>query len=351
MREWNQELVGGPEALALLPKTAGGGIDWGGAKVAQLDTGFRRHPALGFPESGPSSFFCDEEGADCLQPSRGTAEDPLKKMKTMTPGHGTRTATALAGDGIDFQGIAPRLPIVPFRVTNHSLIFDDAAGALAKALNLITARVREGSLSPIVNISLGRPFGDEGLGRAVDRAYEAGVIVVCAAGQLIDRVVYPGKHARTIAVGGLERLGRGGMKLYERYNSYARIDAWAPAEPIRRGDVEGRPYATGDGTSYACLHVTAAAAMWWRLKEDEIRTAYPEPWQRIEAFRHLLLRKPSRMAPDQDAAMRLRQSEVKHLAERSNRGRLVNCLRLLETDLPDPDYLQKRMDLAADDWG
>ncbi len=352
---WNHDLVRAPEALALLPRTAAGGIDWGtsgepqAVKVGQLDTGFTRHRALGFTDAGESAFLCADEGSDCLQPRRGTAEDPLQKVKAMIPGHGTRTGTALAGFCDDFSGIAPGLPIVPFRVTNHSLLFEAAANAVAKALDRVVAKVEAGTMAPIVNISLGWPFGHAGLGSAIDRAYEAGVIVNCAAGQVIDRVVYPAKHARTIAVAGLEQNPRGGNKIYQRYYSYARVDCWAPAAPIKRGDPSTPDYGYGDGTSYACLHATAAAAMWWRLKGAEIRATYDKGWQRVEAFRHLLTKKTSPLAPDQDAAMLLSQTEVKHLDALSNRGRLVNCERLLTLPLPDPEILEKRMDIAADD--
>ncbi len=352
---WNQDLVRAPEALALLPKRADGGIDWGlpgepqGVKVGHLDTGYTRHPALGFGAAGDSSFLCADEGSDCLQPRRGTPEDPLQKVKAMTPGHGTRTSTALCGDSADFRGLAPGLPLIPFRVTNHSMLFAAAADAVAKALGLAVDKVEAGQMAPIVNISLGWPFGHAGIGAALDRAYEAGVIVVCAAGQIIDRVVYPAKHARAIAVGGLQQTSSGGNKIYQRYHTYARVDCWAPADPILRGDANSSDYAFGDGTSYACLHATAAAAMWWRMKGAEIRAAYDQGWQRVEAFRHLLTAKPSRMAPDQDAAMLLSQAEVRHLDQLSNRGRLVNCERLLTTPLPALQILEKRMDLAVDD--
>lgn len=352
---WNHDLVRAPQALSRLPRQPDGAIDWGrpgepqGVKVAQLDTGYTRHPALGFTDGSDSAFLCADEGSDCLQPRRGSPEDPLQKVKAMTPGHGTRTATALAGTAQDFAGLAPGLPIIPFRVTNHSLLYGAAATAVAKALDKVVQKVEAGEMAPIVNISLGWPFGDGTLGAALDRAYEAGVIVICAAGQIIDRVVYPAKHARSIAVGGLEKKSSAGNTLYQRYHTYARVDCWAPAEPILRGDAGSPDYDYGDGTSYACLHATAAAAIWWRMKGAEIAATYDKPWQRVEAFRHLLTRKPNRTSPDQDQAMLLSQSDVRHLDELSNRGRLVNCERLLTTPLPDPEFLEKRMDLAVDD--
>jgi hypothetical protein len=93
------------------------------------------------------------------------------------------------------------------------------------------------------------------------------------------------------------------------------IDVWAPAEGVLRADsiaaedqavmppIEGDDpgafalsldshsgsYGTGDGTSYATVHVAAAAAMWLLLRKDDIERTYGEAWQRVEAFRRLLL--------------------------------------------------------------
>ena len=49
-------------------------------------------------------------------------------------------------------------------------------------------------------------------------------------------------------------------------------------------------YGPGDGTSYATVHVAAAAAVWLRLKGDLLAARYPQPWQRVEAFRERLQR-------------------------------------------------------------
>jgi endonuclease G len=89
---------------------------------------------------------------------------------------------------------------------------------------------------------------------------------------------------------------------------------WAPAEGVLRADslapegqavmpsIEGDDpgafalsldshsgsYDKGDATSYATVHVTAAAAMWLLLRADDIERTYGEAWQRVEAFRRLL---------------------------------------------------------------
>jgi len=49
-------------------------------------------------------------------------------------------------------------------------------------------------------------------------------------------------------------------------------------------DVSGH----GDGTSYATVHVAGAAAMWLRLRGEELEAGGYTGWQRVEAFRAML---------------------------------------------------------------
>jgi hypothetical protein len=53
-------------------------------------------------------------------------------------------------------------------------------------------------------------------------------------------------------------------------------------------DSHSGSYGKGEGTSYATVHVAAAAAMWLLLRQDDIERTYSEAWQRVEAFRRLL---------------------------------------------------------------
>lgn len=139
-------------------------------------------------------------------------------------------------------------------------------------------------------------FSKRRLGLAVDNAYENGVIIAAAGGQVIDRVTYPGKFSRTIGVGGI----RPDAKVWHQYDvaeSVIRtIDIWAPGDDIHRansvlqnGETVPAEYKHGDGTSYAAVHVAAAAAMWLTFHgEATLDAKYPELWKRVEAFRKTL---------------------------------------------------------------
>lgn len=316
--DWNLRMVGSREARRLLPQQPGGTgrVDWRGTLVGHLDTGYTEHPVFGDWGSGrqwlrvADGFNFREQGS----PPR----DPLDYEGN--PGHGTRTASVLCGDldppvvdnGISSEiGVAPRLPVVPCRIVNRvALTPERNRFAVARGIRHCADMDCQ-----VISISLGMPFflpgQDGGLGRTVDRAYEDGIIIVAAAGQVIDSVTYPGKYRRTIGVGGVTWQRR----VWFRYNAGAeRVDVWGPAEDVLRADslapagVTGMVPIEGDdpglfsmgsgshdgkmdkgsGTSYATVHVAAAAAMWLLARGRDIEVKYSEPWQRVEAFRSLL---------------------------------------------------------------
>lgn len=208
--DWNLRMVGSREARRLLPQQPGGTrrVDWRGTLVGHLDTGYTEHPVFGDWGSGrqwlrvADGFNFREQGS----PPR----DPLDYEGN--PGHGTRTASVLCGDldppvvdnGISSEiGVAPRLPVVPCRIVNRvALTPERNRFAVARGIRHCADMDCQ-----VISISLGMPFflpgQDGGLGRTVDRAYEDGIIIVAAAGQVIDSVTYPGKYRRTIGVGGV----------------------------------------------------------------------------------------------------------------------------------------------------
>ncbi len=300
--KWNLKLVRAREALAKLPRVPGSDdeVDWGEVEVAHLDTGATRHSVFG-PWTGDDS--------PVLEPARGlnlqeTGQPPFDPMTYRGyPGHGTRTQSVLCADlPGEFTGVAPGLPTIPYRVTNSVVI------ASRKTQKKVGAAIRHAvdvANCEIVSISLGHIMPGllrNPMGAAIDHAYENGVIVIAAGGQGVDRVTYPGKFFRAVGCGGV----RPDREVWWRYakpdsdgtgtDQTQFIDVWGPADEIRRansrlvnGEVVDGEVKEGDGTSYATVHVAAAAGMWLAFHgDDTLAAAYPEPWQRIEAFRKLL---------------------------------------------------------------
>lgn len=316
--DWNLRMVGAREARKLLPSDPVDPhrIDWGSIKLGHLDTGYTEHPVFGNWSAG-EQWLDVARGINRLEQGQ-LPRDPLDYEGN--PGHGTRTASVLCGfadppvadNGVTSEiGVAPWVPTIPCRVVNSVVLLQrDNRREVRRGLDHC---VRKKCV--VISISLGTPGyvppRDGGLERAVDDAYEAGVIIVAAAGQIIDKVVFPARYRRTIGVGGVTRQRR----MWWEYDEGAdRVDVWAPATDILRADAlpSGRGFTLapiegddpgsfsvsssshtgktgkGEGTSYATVHVAAAAAMWLRLRGADIDQKYSQPWQRVEAFRWLL---------------------------------------------------------------
>lgn len=272
-------LVGGPDA-----------IDWSGVRVGQIDTGFTRHPVFGFGGATwidlamGRTFFAGGNPGDEEGPGQG--EDPLANSED---GHGTKVGSVLCGldpaaPGGTYRGVAPKVPLVPVRIANHPLI-DHAQREFAQAVDHLvdTARVQ------VINLSMGAvlsPVSRE-MRRAVNKAYDAGAILVCAAGNIVRDVVKPARIGRTLAIAGVGPE----LKPWPKSSLGPEVDVSGPADVIRRAESRrgGRfRYGIGDGTSFAAAMVSGAAALWLAHRRAGIAAEYAQPWQRVEAFTTLL---------------------------------------------------------------
>jgi subtilisin family serine protease len=298
---WNIDAIRSREAMGRVLAEVGPTNDWRGIVVAHLDTGFTNHIVFNLASTRPALQVSD--GLNFMDPGITEPRDPLNYSGGLgiNPGHGTRTLGALCGNlpGV-YTGVCPTVPVVPYRITNGVVL---SGRTIVNAALAITDAV-DRNLADVISISLGvqSVFGNvkemHALGRAVDHAYERGVIVVCAAGQtqdapqLVGFTVYPGRYSRTILVGGIN-ADRKVCFDYEDGRKY--VDIWAPADDVCRPNaVFGlpEPYidvaGNGDGTSYATVHVAGAAAMWLRMRGDELDASGYTGWQRVEAFRAML---------------------------------------------------------------
>lgn len=277
-KDWSLKSVNADAALGLLQ---GPPENWGDIKVAHIDTGVTDHACLG--------NWVDVQNGKNYMEAGVLPIDPLSTDPTHFPGHGTRTLSVLTGfEAGKYTGVAPKLPVVPYRVTDTVLLGgnterQNVAAAIRHAIDKNNCQ--------IISISLGWPTMDNSiLGDAIDYAYDNGVIVVAAGGQEINSACYPGKYFRAIGVGGYtnELII---FEDYENMNNY--MDIWAPAKHIYHAKVAapvgGLQYEFGKGTSFATPHVAAAAAMWLLHRGKEINSRYgSELWKRVEAFRMVL---------------------------------------------------------------
>jgi serine protease AprX len=133
-------------------------------------------------------------------------------------GHGTHVAGIIAGSNEGgYAGIAPEAHIVSLRVLGT-----DGAGDTSDVINAIDwaiAHKAEYQLR-VINLSLGHPvfesYRDDPLCRAVERAVDAGLVVVAAAGNLgktddgrpvVGGVISPANTPAALTVGALNTLG------------------------------------------------------------------------------------------------------------------------------------------------
>lgn len=324
-----------------------------GALIAHIDSGVAPHPAFGWaPGDPPPDWLLLDQGANFHDPDidpRPVARmhrDPGLGELLDYPDHGVKTLSALCGnDPGRMVGVVPGARVVPYRVSNGPLfrrVPDSERGggeaeqgpAMRKAE---TARMGEAinhaldlpTPPPVMTISMGNP-GDAGpifqpvlnlLGGeagmapetadAVNRAYEAGVILCCAAGQVIDRIVYPARWERTVAVSGYDAEGTGGQVRHYPPMGYggsdadALVDIWCQAQRINRAGykldepdadppwdyAEDSTQGAPSGTSYACPQAAGAAALWRARWNTELERWFGRPsqrWKIVEAFRHAL---------------------------------------------------------------
>jgi serine protease len=186
--------------------------------------------------------------------------------------------------------VAPGVQVVPYRVTD-SVIVDHVSHHIAAA---IREAIEDGC--HVVNISLGALRGDGKVARALDAAYERGVIVCCAAGQVWPWVIHPGRFNRCITMGGVGP----DFRPWASAATGKYVDLCGPADQIRRVQAERRapgdaaqhiaPGNDGDGTSYATAMCSGIAALWlaWHgVAKLKAHYATSGLWQIPAAFKRL----------------------------------------------------------------
>jgi hypothetical protein len=265
-------------------------------RIAHIDTGYDpNHVTL--PQHLNTQLqhnFVDGENPD-------DASDPGSRGFLRNPGHGTGTLGILAGNKLQgvtqagdlkgkLLGGAPQAEIVPLRVAKGVVRF--YTSAVARAFEYLTVQGCE-----VVSMSMGG-LASAAWTEAVNRAYDAGVVMVCAAGNnfrgLPTRfIVYPARYHRVIAACGVMADGRPynrlpfpimqgnwgpKKKMATALSAYTPNIPWAELGCPKIVDMDG------PGTSSATPQIAAAAALWLMHHAPQ----YPEPWMRVEAVRKAL---------------------------------------------------------------
>jgi subtilisin family serine protease len=229
-----------------------------GAVVAVIDTGVQRdHPDLGGRLLGGFDFV----GEDVDDPD--TDSNP-----TDGNGHGTHVTGIIAADrdnGVGITGVAPSAKVLPLRVLDDSGsgYADDTIKAVDYAIDheVDVINLSLGDFIPLQSTLLDDPAYKSALQRAVD----AGIVVVIAAGNnglpKCENPDVPG----IVCVGGVDNRPARAV-LYSSYGT--NVDLMAPGGSCDGGSSEDilstvihSAYDTFCGTSQAAPHVAGVAAL------------------------------------------------------------------------------------------
>ena len=202
-------------AIAENAPMPGAGHDGNGIGVAIIDSGISGTGDV--PTSGPGSTVVYSQS---FVPGDYSTSDAY--------GHGTHVAGIVAGNGhnsggasalITFKGIAPNANLINLRVLDANGNASDSSviSAIQRAIDLKSQyNIR------VINLSLGRPVYEsytvDPLCQAVERAWQAGIVVVVAAGNMgrypdtngYATITAPANDPYVITVGAMKPMGTPG---------------------------------------------------------------------------------------------------------------------------------------------
>ena len=246
--DWVHTILHWPEAMAEMSNATRGGV---GISIGQPDSGYTLHPNL-----GAAGLDLDRD-RDVIDGDDDALDDliPNPAWPLPNPGHGTRTASVIVGQGTPAEGIvglAGRARLVPIRATESLVqVFDsDVAKAVAHARQVGCH---------VVTMSLGGK-GFFGLKDEIQRAVDAGMIAMAAAGNYVRIVTAPASYDNCLAVAATGP----GDTLWADSSRGRAVDVSMPGSCVYVAAYNDKTpvVGIGNGTSFAVAHLAAAAALW-----------------------------------------------------------------------------------------
>jgi subtilisin family serine protease len=226
---WGISAIGARDAT-----TQGAGI-----KVCVVDTGVdKNHPDLAENIAGGRNFV-----------AKGRLVDPNKWADD--EGHGTHVSGTIAAvdNAIGVVGVAPRAGILAAKVLNSQ--GSGYNSWIADGVRFCTL-----SGAKVINMSLGGSSDSQVLHDAIIEAYNAGVIVVAAAGNSAREVGYPAKYSEVFAVSAVD------INLnFASFSNFGPEVAFAAPGVNVLSTALGGGYVSYSGTSMASPHVAGVAAL------------------------------------------------------------------------------------------
>lgn len=210
------------------------GLTGEGFTCAVIDTGCDiNHPLLKDKIIGGRNFTIEGDGENDY---------------TDLNGHGTHVAGLIAADpcGAFKGGVAPKAKLLICKVLTKT-----GNGGIGAIINAIDYAIQQ--KVDVINMSLGTTSNLGRLYDVVKKAYDAGIVICCASGNManndkgsIDEFCYPGAYQEVIEVGAINK----NKEPSYFSNSNNMIDCVCYGEEILSTYINNR-YATLDGTSQA----------------------------------------------------------------------------------------------------
>lgn len=240
-QDWNLTMIG-TDAARLT------GLDGAGARIGVIDSGvYGEHEALAGAVILPGWNYAGQNG---------DTGDTVR--------HGTFVTSIIAA-------AAPGAEIVPLKC------FTESSGAVRDIISAIREGVDRYGCG-ILNMSFGLTTDSRLLREAVEYAAEQGVIMTAAVGNDgTETLNYPAAYDEVTGVGMVDE----GKIVSEISQHNASVYVTAPGQWLWGPDTDGPDaYRDGRGTSFACPHVSAAAALMRQavpgLTAEEFRAALRE---------------------------------------------------------------------------
>ena len=276
------------------------GTDSSNVVVAMIDTGTDyNHPDLAaniWSSPGPFTF----QGVTCPQGTHGvnTFANPMTCDPTDDSGHGTFTAGivgAVGNNGIGVVGVNWNVQIMPCKANGPDAV-GTSASAIACLNFILDQKVNHGVNVRVINNSWGNFQFDPNIKAAIDATVQAGIINVCAAGNVGgdndgSNPFYPASYTSPgiVSVAASDRDDNPavfeeidpatGQRYRTNYGATS-VDLAAPGaltvSTFSRPQSPGVEYLVNGGTSYAAPHVSGVAvrlaALHPALSVSELKT-------------------------------------------------------------------------------
>jgi major intracellular serine protease len=225
-----------------------------GVVVAVLDTGCDVHH--------------DDLKDKIIQVANFTNEGRFNDVRDGS-GHGTHVAGIISS-------VAPEASLMVCKVlnSNGSGTYDGIIHGLTYAANW---RGKNGERVRVINMSLGGPFDDIRLKKAILRACSFGIVVVVASGNEANgddetfEISYPSSYNECVTVAACNQSS----KIADFSNRHLEVDIVSPGVEIP-STYPGNKYAVLSGTSMATPYVSGALCLIIKVGEKEFRRTLTE---------------------------------------------------------------------------